>query len=68
MLKLVVYGLALVGCWYLFQSYQQHQLKENMGVVLRDYSTLAGKITNPSERAQLTEKLGEVQQILQRHK
>lgn len=43
MLRMIVLLLALIGGWFLYHSYQQHQLRENMGVVIKDYSHLAIK-------------------------
>jgi len=65
--KAAILMLALVGFWYVVQSYQHDELKENMAKVVSDYSRLAGKVTNPNERATLNQKFGEINNILQKY-
>ena len=46
MFKILFYALAAVGLWYMIQSYQHGELKENVSGVVHGYTDMAEKISN----------------------
>jgi predicted negative regulator of RcsB-dependent stress response len=36
-ISLIVFILILIGAWFVYKSYQEHRLKENLRIILADY-------------------------------
>ena len=53
-LKAIILILALIGAWFVYTSYRQDRLKDNMSVVLEDYKSLVMSVlNNPGDRAKV---------------
>lgn len=55
MLSIAILVLCLIGAWYVWQSYKQDQLKENLLEILNDYKSTAKQVIKSDEDKQKAE-------------
>lgn len=61
--------LALIGCWFLYKSYTNHRLEQDLAEMISDASGIASKVvTGPQDRALIDQKFNEIRSIVDKYK
>ena len=61
--------LALIGCWFMYKSFTQNRLQQDLTEMFADVSNAAGKVvTSPQDRAAIESKIGEIKAIVGKYK
>lgn len=61
--------LALIGCWFLYNSYKNHRLEQDLTEMISDASTVASKVvSSPQDRALIDQKFNEIRMITDKYK
>jgi hypothetical protein len=64
----IIFILALIGAWFVYKSYKENRLQENLSMVLEDYKELLlSKIKDPEDRAKLEQSFMVIQNILSKY-
>jgi uncharacterized protein YneF (UPF0154 family) len=53
----IIFILALIGLWFIFRSYQENKLKDNLSVVINDYKDLVLTVVKDPNQKQKVEQL-----------
>lgn len=60
--------LALVGVWFLYHSYKQNHLQQDMADMLSDITTISNKlVTSPQDRMLIDQRVGEIRAIMDKY-
>lgn len=61
--------LALIGCWFLYKSYTNNRLGQDLNEMIGDASSLASKVvSSPQDRALIDQKFSEIRAITEKYK
>ena len=65
LLSIGFFFLALVGAWHIYTSYKNHQLSDNITMILNDYKNLTMQaITSVPDRQKVENNMQEINQIV----
>jgi len=64
----IIIILALIGAWFVYRSYKENRLQENLSMVLDDYKELLlSKIKDPEDRERLEQSFIVIKDILSKY-
>lgn len=51
----IVFIFALIGCWYVYKSYKENKLQENMRAVISDYQPIVKEVITLTKDKQIAQ-------------
>ncbi|GER94868.1 hypothetical protein A45J_2675 [hot springs metagenome] len=58
----IIFIFALIGLWFIYRSYQENKLKDNLSVVINDYKSIVlAVIKDPKQKQQVEQLFSKIQ-------